>query len=133
MVERSSGEAFISVADDAILLDALDKVLDDKDSFLIKLPHKFKESLGDPTQGGYALGSESVSVGKIEPAKRPKKKPDARNPELGLDSMLEGGNSNNIKDKRLELLMPLLLPSKHNRQSKEQILFELGLPSLNDI
>lgn len=53
---------------DASVLDQLDSVLDDKDTFLIKLPHKFKEYLTDPVTKsvGYTMTSESQTIGKVE-------------------------------------------------------------------
>ncbi len=55
---------------DASVLDQLDSVLDDKDTFLIKLPHKFKEYLTDPATKsvGYTMTSESQTIGKVEAA-----------------------------------------------------------------
>jgi len=48
MVEADNGgEQFIPVNE--AVLDELNALLDDKDTFIVKLPHKFKDAIGDPT------------------------------------------------------------------------------------
>jgi len=58
--------------------------LDDKDTFLIKLPHKFKEYLTDPETKsvGYTMTSESQTIGKVESALKPAGMPVKSNPEI---------------------------------------------------
>ena len=64
---QNAGEVFEPPVNSSSLLDQLDSVLDDKDTFLIKLPHKFKEYLTDPEtkQLGYSMTYESQTIGKV--------------------------------------------------------------------
>ena len=130
-------EMFIPVESPTIL-DQLDRALDNKDAFLIKLPNKFKETLSSRSaqNTNYTLSSETATIGKVEAttqqSKKSKPKKDDGNPEISFDDVFESENDE-ASDSRIELLMPLVLPSKTDRSSKEQILFELGLPSLKEI
>ena len=67
----SSREQFIPINDPAIL-DKLDQLLEDKDTFLVKLPHRFKEALAPPraTEPIYTLTTETCQIGRIEPVRR---------------------------------------------------------------
>ena len=65
MVEENGGisaqDQFIPVNE--AILDELNALLDDKDTFLVKLPHKFKDHLGDPTN----LLAPSSKNSRVEP------------------------------------------------------------------
>ena len=83
------------------------------------------------------MSSETATIGKVEATNQQSKKSKAKknddgNPEISFDDVFESENDE-ASDSRIELLMPLVLPSKTDRSSKEQILFELGLPSLKEI
>ena len=53
---------------EGVSLDELDAILDDKDTFLVKLPNQFKDYLKEPQQNklGYSLTAESRDIGFIE-------------------------------------------------------------------
>lgn len=80
--------------------------LEDKDAFIVKLPHKFKEYLTD--QETFTLSKRDLILGKIVPLR----KQPVRNPENGgpvrptIEELLESDNN----EGRLELLMHLELP-----------------------
>ena len=71
----SSREQFIPITDPSIL-DKLDQILEDKDTFLVKLPHRFKEALANPRaqEPLYTLTTETCAIGRIEPVKRKMKR-----------------------------------------------------------
>lgn len=80
--------------------------LEDKDAFIVKLPHKFKEYLTD--QETFTLSKRDLILGKIVPLR----KQPVSNPENGgpvrptIEELLESDNN----ESRPELLMHLELP-----------------------
>ena len=53
-------------ASDGGILDKLDQILDDKDTFIIKLPNKFKDYLSRD----FTLGSETATIGRITASRK---------------------------------------------------------------
>ena len=141
MYEQQNGEGELFIPADKTIFDHLDSVLDDKDTFLIKLPHKFKEYLTDPETKsvGYTMTSESQTIGKVESALKPTGMPVKSNPEIQIEQLLGAGETKHGSSglqsnvQKIELMMQLNFPGKRDRMSREQVMFELGLPSLNDI
>ena len=125
----NSREQFIPINDPCIL-DKLDQILEDKDTFLVKLPHRFKEALANPraTEPVYTLTTETCAIGRIEPVRKKVKRvveerqrPD---PEIEIDELLEDCKDtfvadNYSNDAKIEMLMPLNLPSRSDRSTKE--------------
>ena len=91
-------EMFIPVESPTIL-DQLDRTLENKDAFLIKLPNKFKETLMSRSAQnlGYTLSSETATIGKVEATNQQSKKSKAKknddgNPEISFDDVFESEN-----------------------------------------